>query len=268
MIVIKIGGELLENDAIVPIAADVAALAARGDQVVMVHGAGPQTTALQRRFGIEPRVVAGRRITDQPTLEVMKLVIGRLTIDLCSALVRAGARPIGLHGACSLAVRAARRPPRVVSGGGPDPIDFGLVGDVAGFNEPLLRLLLEAGHIPVIACLGADEHGTILNINADVIANALAVALAARHLVLVTGTRGVLRDIAVPSSRIAHLSVAAARAAIADGTVVGGMIPKIEESILTLTTGDVQQVHIVGQLGPGELLCEIDAPGSIGTALE
>jgi len=267
-IVVKIGGEILEGAAIDPIAADIAALAARGERIAMVHGGGPQATAMQQRLGIESKVVAGRRFTDEATLEVMKMVVGgRLNINLCAALLAAGANPIGLHGASSLAVKARKRTPAVVSGGGLEPIDFGLVGDVAGFNEALLTTLLDAGYIPVIACLGAAADGTVLNINADIIANQLAAVLAADHLVLVTGARGVLRDLADPESRIDRLSPAQARATIADGTVQGGMIPKLDETILALETGRVGCVHVVGGLQTGELLREIDEPGSVGTAL-
>lgn len=268
ILVIKIGGELFESDALATVARDVAAIAKRGDRVVMVHGGGPQATAMQRRLGIEPNVVAGRRITDADTLDVMKMVVGgRLNIGLCAALLGAGAMPVGLHGGSALAVRARRRPPTVVSGGGPAPIDFGLVGDVVGFNDDLLERLLAGGYLPVLACLGADERGTVLNINADIIANQLAAALGADHLVLVTGARGVLRDIARPESRIGRLTAAEARAAIADGTVQGGMIPKLDESIRGLGSGRVGCVHVVGELQPGELLREVDDPGSVGTAL-
>jgi acetylglutamate kinase len=233
----------------------------------MVHGGGPQATALQKRLGQEPNVVAGRRITDAAALDVMKMAVaGVLNVDLCAALVAAGARPVGLHGASSLAIEARKRPPRVVSGGGPEPIDFGLVGDVRGFNRPLLEGLLEAGHVPVLACLGCDPGGQVLNINADIIANQAAQHFGADHLVVVTGAPGVLRDIDDPESRIPRLTVAEAHAAIDDGTVSGGMIPKLDESIRILG-GGVGSVHIVGRLGPGDLLREIDEPGSVGTAL-
>ena len=213
-------------------------------------------------------MVGGRRITDQAALDVMKMIVaGHVNVDLCAALVAAGARPVGLHGASSLAIEAVRRPPRVVSGGGPDPIDFGLVGDVVGFRRELLELLGGAGYVPVLACLGADAGGQVLNINADIIANQLAQAIGADHLVLVTGAPGVLRDVADPASRLPRLTATEARAAIADGTVRGGMIPKLEESLAVLDTGRVRSIHIVGDLGPGDLLRAVDQPGSIGTAL-
>jgi acetylglutamate kinase len=267
-VVIKLGGELFQSGAVRAVAADAAAAAGRGDRVLMVHGGGPQATGLQKALGQEPVVVGGRRITDQAALDVMKMVVaGQLNVDLCAQLIAAGARPVGLSGASSLAIEAVKRPPRVVSGGGPEPIDFGLVGDVVGFRVELFELLLGAGYIPVVACLGADQGGQLLNINADIIANQLAQTFAADHLVLVTGVSGVLRDVNDPSSRIPRLTAADARAAIAGGTIVGGMIPKIEESLAVLATGRVGSIHIVGDLAPGDLLRALDQPGAIGTAL-
>jgi len=160
-----------------------------------------------------------------------------------------------------------KRPPRVVSGGGPDPIDFGLVGDIVGLNRELLELLAFADYVPVLACLAADERGQVLNVNADIVANQVASELAARALVLVTSTPGVLRDVKDPGSRLRRLTVADARAAIADGTVTGGMIPKLEESMAALADGQVGAIHIVGAVGPGELLRELGDPGAVGTAL-
>jgi len=267
-VVVKLGGEIVHGRSIGAVASDVAELAGRGDRVYVVHGGGPQATELQRALGQEPKVVAGRRITDQPALDVMKMVVaGLLNVDLCAALVAAGARPVGLHGASSLVVEAARRPPRVVSGGGSQPIDFGLVGDVVGFRRELLDLLAGAGYVPVLACLGADAGGQVLNINADIIANQLAQALGADHLILVTGAPGVLRDVDDPASRIALLTSDEARAAVTEGIVRGGMIPKLEESLAVLDSGRVGSIHIVGELTPGDLLRSIDQPGSIGTTL-
>ena len=125
----------------------------------MVHGGGPQATALSQRLGIEPRLVGGRRITDAATLEVIKMVVaGQLNVDLVAALRGAGVPAVGLHGASGL-VRAHRRPPRVVSGGGGAPVDFGSVGDVDGFD---LRAAgdagRDAGYLPVVACIGATAR--------------------------------------------------------------------------------------------------------------
>ncbi len=269
-ILIKIGGEIFQGDELAAVTADVAAAAAAGDQVVMIHGGGPQATALQKQLGQVPNVVAGRRITDAATLDVMKMVVGgKLNADLCSALVAAGARPVGLNGSSSLVVQAVKRPPRVVTGAGPDPIDFGLVGDVTGVNGELLELLWAHGYIPVLACLAADARGQLLNVNADIVANQVGSRLKVDHLVLVTGAPGVLRDVADPTSRLPRLTLAEARAAIADGTITGGMIPKLEESMAVLGDGrdGIEMVHIIGRIRPGDVLRAIAAPGEVGTTL-
>jgi acetylglutamate kinase len=182
----------------------------------VVHGGGPQATELQTRLGQTSRIVAGRRITDADALEVMKMVVaGKVNVDVCAALVASGTKPVGLHGASALAVQAVRRLPRVVTGGGPEPIDFGYVGDVTGINVELIALLSEAGYVPVVACLGADPQGNVYNINADAVANRLAVALDAKALVLVSDVPGVLRDVTDPGSRMPRLSCREGKEAIA-----------------------------------------------------
>jgi len=266
-IIVKLGGNVLAQNAATGVAADIASLSRRGDRVVVIHGGGAQATAMQERLGQAPNIVAGRRITDEGALEVMKMTVGgAVNIDFCSALLGAGARPVGLNGASSHAIRAVKRPPRVVSGGGPDPIDFGWVGDVVGVNGELIELLLAGGYVPVIACLGADAEGLVYNINADIVANQASTHIKADHLILVSSVRGVYRDPSDPSTRMGRLTEADARAAIVDGSIAGGMIPKIEESLRVIGEG-LQYVHIVGQLEVGELIAELEDPGSIGTAL-
>lgn len=269
LIGIKVGGDILRNKpTLAAVCQDVASLATEGSRVFMVHGGGPQSTALQKELGQEPNVVAGRRITDAAALDVIKMAVaGKLNVDLCSALLAVGARPVGLHGASSQAIVAKRRPPRVVSGGGAEAIDFGFVGDVLGVNSDLLGRLFDGGYVPVLACVGANTSGQVFNINADVIANQAAKHLGADALVLVTSAPGVVRDLADLSTRIPTMTVSQARAAIADGTVQGGMIPKLEESIKVLENGDVSAIHIVGDLKPGDLRRELAQPGSVGTAL-
>ncbi len=267
VVVIKIGGEVVSGPELPALASDIKEFAARGAHVAIVHGGGPQANELSTRLGLEVKQVGGRRITDAPTLDVMKMTIaGKVNVDLCAALVRAGVRPVGLHGASALTVRAVKRPPRVVSGGGPDPIDFGHVGDVTDFNLDLLRSLWSAGYVPVVACLGADAEGNVYNINADIVGNQLAGALAADHLFLVTSAPGVLRDVKDPSSRLPLLTASQARQAIADGVVTGGMIPKLEEAIAVLGSG-VRAIHIIGKVHSRDLLREADAPGTVGTTL-
>ncbi len=266
-VVLKLGGEVVAGEFLPAIAADVAEMRAAGRAVVLVHGGGPQATDLQKRLGQTPQIVAGRRITDAETLEVMKMTVaGKVNVDLCSALLAAGARPVGLNGASALTVRAVKRPPRVVAGGGPDPIDFGHVGDVTGVNDGLIGLLAQNGYVPVVACLGADERGRVYNINADIVANQLAIKVDAQALLLVTDVPGVMKDIADPASRIPRITIAEGKKAILDGVATKGMIPKLEESFAALEAG-VRAVHIVGRLKRGDLSREVAEPGSVGTVL-
>lgn len=266
-IVIKVGGEVAAGSAMLPIAADIAELSAQGTPVVVVHGGGPQATDLQRRLGQTPTIVGGRRVTDEATLEVMKMAVaGKVNVDLCAALLKAGARPVGLHGASARAVAAIRRPPRLITGAGPDPVDLGFVGDVVGVNDTLITTLTTAGFVPVLACLGADEHGQVFNINADAVANQVAIRLDARALVLVTDVPAVLADVNDPSSRIARLTVDEGRRAIDRGVITKGMIPKVEESFAAIAEG-VHAVYVVGKLARGDLARAVAEPGSVGTVL-
>lgn len=266
-LVLKLGGEVVAGPHLAAIAADVAELVSGGHPVVIVHGGGPQATDLQKRLGQTPNIVAGRRITDDATLDVMKMAVaGKVNVDLCAALVAAGAKPVGLHGASARVIEATKRPPKVMAGAGPEPIDFGHVGDVIGVNAPLVSLLVTNGYVPVLACLGADAEGHVFNINADTVANRIAVALDARALVLVTDVPGVLADIADPSSRIPRLTEEAAKAAVESGVITKGMIPKVEESFAAIREG-VRAVHIVGRIARGDLAREAREPGSVGTVL-
>jgi acetylglutamate kinase len=263
-IVMKLGGELVHAPELDLVARELRALVEGWHRVAVVHGGGPQATALQKTLGIETRMVAGRRYTDPATLEVMKYVVaGQLNVDLCGRLLANGVMPVGLHGASGHVVNARRRPPRVMQGAGPDPVDLGLVGDVVSFNLPLLGDLFERRYVPVIACLGCDDAGKALNINGDTVASQLAGALGADALVLVTSTPGVLRDVRDPASRIPRITRADFDRMVADGTLSGGMIPKVEESFAVLA-GGAKSVVIIGKLAEGDLVRAVLEPGSAG----
>lgn len=267
LVVLKLGGEVVQSPHMAPMAADIADLRAKKRPIVVVHGGGPQATELQKRLGQTPKIVGGRRVTDAETLEVMKMTVaGKVNVDLCAALLAAHANPVGLHGASANAVLAKKRPPKVVTGGGPDPVDFGYVGDVTGVNDTLIGLLVGAGYVPVLACLGASDDGATFNINADAVANQVAIRLDAAALVIVSDVPGVLRNVEDPSSRISRMTVAEGKKAIEDGVVTKGMIPKLEESFASIEAG-VRAVHIVGKLGPGDLRRAVEEPGSVGTVL-
>lgn len=267
ILVVKLGGNAISGAHAAAICGDLAALCNAGHPVVVVHGGGPQATALQKELGQTTTKVGGRRVTDEATLDVIKMVVaGKLNVDLCSALLKAGARPVGLHGASSCVVEAKRRPPQVIVGGPQEPVDLGLVGDVIRLNRKLLDTLLGEGYLPVIACVGASPDGAVFNINADVVANRVAVELSAEALVLVSDIVGVLRDRHDPSTRIAKIHREESQALVDEGVITDGMVAKVAEAFEAVAQG-VRRVHIVGDLASGDLKREMESPGAVGTAL-
>ncbi len=271
--VLKFGGDVVANaPGLAAVLQDVADLARSGWRFVLCHGGGPQASALQSRLGLQTVRVGGRRVTDASTLQVMKYVLaGEVSVDVVAAAAAAGLSAVGFSGVSAGTVTASRRPPMIVSGEGPDPVDYGLVGQVDRIRSELLRLLLDGGYTPVLNTLGIEPTkpdslaSAVYNINADTVASAVGAALSADHLFLMTGVPGVLRDKDDPSTRIPRLTDRQARAAIADGTIVGGMIPKIEEALRNISAG-IGAVHILGA-APGGLAREATAPGSVGTVL-
>ncbi|MBM4379225.1 MAG: acetylglutamate kinase [Deltaproteobacteria bacterium] len=266
--VVKIGGELAQDRA--RLAGSVGHAARTfldaGVRVAVVHGGGPQATEMQKRLGLEPRMVAGRRYTDEATLEVMKMTLaGQVSVDVASAMRAAGVPALCLSGMSASLVVATRRPPRVMSGAGPEPVDLGLVGDISSVDVAALTRLSDAGFVPVLGSLGGDAEGNALNINADTVATRIAAELKAAKLLLVSNVPGVLRDKNDPSTRIPVLTRAEAKAQVASGAIQGGMIPKVEESFEMLKAG-IGAVHIVGVDPVDALLQEASSPGSRGTA--
>lgn len=270
---IKLGGEVVaDRPALAAMMADVRTLVTAGWRVVVCHGGGPQANALQERLGVPTVKVGGRRVTDEATLQIVKQVLaGEVSVDLVAAAVAAAVPAVGLSGVSCGVVTAHRRPPVKVSGGGDAPVDFGLVGDVAEIRTGLVEHLWAGGYVPVLSTLGIDDGPAgapawqVYNINADTVASAVAAALRVDHLFLVTGIGGVLRDKDDPTTRIPVLRASEARQAIADGTVVGGMIPKLEEALEILHRG-IGAVHILGP-GAGALEQAAREPGRRGTAL-
>lgn len=231
-IVVKAGGAVLDRaealwDGVIRLR--------REAPVVLVHGGGPQATALARRLGHEPRIVHGRRVTNDLDLSIhLWAVRGELNAGLVARGLAAGVPTVGLSGADGGLVRVARRPPRVVDGA---TVDFGHVGDVTGIHPAVLTALMDAGFVPVVAPLGIDEGGRLYNVNADTVAQALAVALGASALYLVTGEGGVRRHPTDPSSYLDTLDAASFDAGVAGGWIGGGMRVKLTAGFEALRAG-------------------------------
>jgi len=258
-VVVKVGGRAMDDAATrAAFAEDLILLHWVGIDLVVVHGGGPQIGEMLGRLGIESRFVDGLRITDDRTMEVVEMVLGGLVNkELVRVIHAKGGRAVGLTGKDG-GLAVARRLGAV----GPDRVDPGRVGEVVRVNAEVLRRL--AGEfIPVIAPIALDDAGTTLNVNADPFAAKLAVALGAEKLVLLTDVQGVkdARGALVPT-----LDAARARALIADGTIQGGMIPKVDNALAALYEG-VHKVHIIDGRIEHALLLEIFTDRGVGTEL-
>ena len=263
-VVVKIGGGVVRSpDAVDRLARELATLHAVGIPLVLVHGGGPQATQLSGRLGIPVTVIDGRRVTDAAALEVVKMVFaGQLNTDLVAALLRHGVRPVGLSGIAGGILRAHRRPPvRWGSGAEARDVDFGFVGDLDAVSPQLMLELVRGGYLPVLCSLAADEAGSVLNVNADTVAAAIAVALRARRLIVFTEVPGVYRDFASRTGLIGCLDVVAARRLVEDRKAASGMAPKLTACVVAVE-GGVPEARIAG--GPDPVALRNAATGLPG----
>ncbi|MEM8556700.1 MAG: acetylglutamate kinase [Bacteroidota bacterium] len=257
--VLKLGGALLADEAAV---ASIWNAVAGLDRVVLVHGGGPQATALAKRLGHTPRMVHGRRVTTALDLDVLLWeVAGRLNAQLVAAAQAAGVRAVGLTGADGALVQVHRRPPWTVDG---ETVDFGYVGDVEGVDTHVLRTLLDAGLVPVVGPIGMDAGGALYNVNADTIALELAAALGAEALVFAAEAGGVYRDLADTTSRFTSITPDDAETGKHESWLNAGMRVKLDVGFEALRRG-VGTVRIAapGGLGGGTRL-QLREPESRG----
>ena len=268
--VVKIGGELASDrpKLAASVGAAVRAFLAAGVRVAVIHGGGPQATELTQKLGLTPKMVGGRRVTDEATLEVMKMTLaGQVSVDVAAAFRLAGVPAVCTTGVSAGLIDARKRPAKVITGAGPDPIDLGLVGDVTGVNTELFERLSGAGVVPVLGSLSGDAEGNVFNINADTVATRVAAKLKAAKLFLVSNVPGVLANKDDLATRLPTLTSAEAKEKIASGVIQGGMIPKVEESLAMLEEG-IEAIHIVGIAPAHALLGEAEQAGSFGTAFQ
>jgi acetylglutamate kinase len=264
--VVKLGGELVAPNKLNHIATALKAFTTAGIKVCVIHGGGPQATALTKRLGLTPQQIAGRRVTDAEVLQVMKQTLGgEVSVDVASLMNSLGVKALALHGVSGALIQATKRPPKVITGGPAEPVDLGFVGDVTKINTDLLEKIVSIGYTPMLASIGGDLEGNVFNINADTVAQQVAKALDATKLFLVSGVPGVLRDFKDHSTRIPSLTAQEAKEAITSGVIAGGMIAKVEEGLAALSSGAA--VHICGS-SEGDLLEEATQPGSRGTVFQ
>jgi len=267
--VLKISGKVTEDHQnLTSLAEEIALLHQVGIRVTVVHGGGAQATRLAERLGLETKLVNGRRVTDDETLEVVKMVFaGKISVEILSALRSHQIQAVGVSGIDGNVVLARRRSKKRVINretGRRETIDFGNVGDVVDVDPRLLTTLLDAGYLPVVSPLAADEEGHVYNVNADAIASALAIGLSAEKLILLSDVPGVLARAGDEESLISRLTAAEARKLAKSAAVTGGMVAKLEEVARVAEQG-VGAVHIVNGNQRNALLSEIFGDRGSGT---
>jgi len=258
VVVVKYGGNALagatEADALSLFAEDIVLMRQVGMRPVVVHGGGPQISDLMQRLGKTTEFRNGLRVTDKETVDIARMVlIGQVNPQIVAAINVHGALAVGVSGEDGGLIHAVQRDP-----------DLGYVGDVDHINPTILQALLDDGFVPVVATVGTDGAGQAYNINADTVAGAIAEALGAEKLVYLTDIEGLRRVVDDPASLIRQTTPDELDALMADGTIVGGMIPKVESCVHAVRNG-VRRSHILDGRIPHVLLLEIFTDEGIGT---
>lgn len=262
--VIKAGGEVfIDAEKTNALMEQVGILHQVGIRVVLVHGGGPQSTELATALGFDTTFVDGRRVTDDDSLSVATMVLnGQINTRILATCRNLGIPAVGISGVDAGLIRAHKRPP--VAREGDSPVDYGFVGDIETVEADILRKQLESGLMPVVSPLSCDESGTILNINADTVAAAIAAELNAEKLILATGAAGILEDISDPSSLISYIDRAALQKLRDSGKLADGMLPKAAAIDAAIANG-VQRVHVISSKLPDSILLEVFTNEGTGT---
>jgi len=261
-LVIKYGGAAMEKaDLKEQFARDVLLLRLIGIRPVIVHGGGPQIGALMKRLGKEPHFVGGMRVTDPETMEIVEMMLGgKINKEIVGLINMHGAHAVGLSGKDGNLLRARRRMHKMPDG---STVDLGLVGDVEAVNGDMIRLLVGAGHIPVIAPIGVGAQGETYNINADLVAGDVAAALRAEKLIHLTDVQGINGE---DGKLISRLTKREAERLIKSNVIDGGMLPKVESSLKALE-GGAAKAHIIDGRIPHAVLLEVFTHEGIGTEI-
>ena len=267
-VVVKYGGNaMISEDLKAKVMQDVTLMKQVGMRPVIVHGGGPDITGFLKKVGKNSEFVSGLRVTDEETMEIVSMVlIGKVNADVVMRLNVCGNRAVGLSGVDAELIRAKKKLAVVHEDGGEHSVDIGHVGEVKSVNAGILADNLDRGYIPVVAPIGVDEDGAQYNINADYVAAAIAGALHAEKLLLLTDVEGIYKDFSDKSSFISSLTKEEAESYIADGTISGGMIPKVE-ACLTALSQDKKKTSIIDGRLPHSLLLELFTSQGIGTEI-
>ena len=267
--VVKFSGKVTEDkENLASLAEELALLYQVGIRVCVIHGGGKQLSELAKKLGVVQTVIEGRRVTDDDTLELAKMIFrGKINTEILAQFRRRGVHAVGLSGIDGGVVKAVKRPPRDILNkqtGETETIDFGHVGDVVETDASLINTLLDSGYLPIISSLGADDDGKIFNINADTIAAEIAVSLGAEKLILLSDVNGIYTDAGDETTKVSQLTVTEARQMIESGRATGGMIPKLE-SLISLLARGVGSAHVVSGTLRNAILAEVFTDEGTGT---
>jgi acetylglutamate kinase len=265
VIVVKVGGSIMDDEvALSNILTDIVFMNYVGMQPVLVHGGGKAINEAMKTAGLEPQMVMGRRYTDERTLAIAEHVLcNQINRFIVNFIQSQGCEAMGLHSLSSVVLFAEKT---YLKGEDGRRIDLGLVGEVKAVNARLLQLLVQADSIPCIATIARDDAGGKLNINADTAAGAVAAAMKAEKIVVVSDTHGIRTDAKDPNTRVSHLTVGEIDAMVKSGVISSGMLPKVEACITALN-GGVTKAHIIDGRIPHALLLEIYTQAGIGTEI-
>jgi acetylglutamate kinase len=265
--VVKAGGAVFGDPVLTrALIEQIAILHYLGVRVVMVHGGGAQLTEVTRALGGTARIVQGRRITDEMSINATAMVLNGLVNTQILAICRElEIDAVGLSGVDAGLVRAHRRGPVKVSGEA-ELVDFGFVGDIDSIDVGVIRKALDNGLMPVISPLSADNRGTLLNINADTVASAIGAALGAEKLILCTGAPGILERVTDPTSVISYTDVAGLTRLREAGAISDGMLPKAK-AIEDALRGGVRRVHVISYSARDSILAEVFTNEGTGTLI-
>ena len=262
--VIKAGGEVFADPAQTSaLVEQVGILHQVGIRTVLIHGGGPQSTQLATDLGLDTQFVEGRRVTNSESLNVAAMILnGQINTRILATCRDLQIPAVGISGVDAGLIRAHKRPP--IERDGKDAIDYGFVGDIDSVDADILRKQLDNGLMPVVSPLSCDESGTLLNINADTVAAAIAAELDAEKLILVTGASGILEDINDPSSLISYIDRKHLKQLKEKGVLADGMLPKAAAIDAAIANG-VQRVHIISHKLADSILLEVFTNEGTGT---
>ncbi len=267
-IVIKYGGAAMEDDTLIhSVMQDIVLMKYVGIRPIIVHGGGPRITTWMDKIGKVPEFVQGLRVTDAETVEVAEMVLGSINKEIVSRINQHGGKAIGLSGKDANLVLAEKQETQVTDENGQKiDVDLGFVGKIIGINTESVTALDKGGYIPVITPIGVGVDGQTYNINADTMAGEIASAFQAEKLIMLTDTRGILRDLSDDASLMPTIRMREVDEFIKEGFIAGGMLPKVE-ACTTALIGGVYKTHIIDGRIPHSLLLEVFTEGGIGTEI-